>query len=54
MKEAPANTGGRIAWWAAGLAIVAGLVYPMATAKTGPVDPTEVASAEAPPAPAAV
>jgi high-affinity iron transporter len=33
----------RLAWWTAGLAIVAGLVYLMATAKTGPVDPTEVA-----------
>src|SRR4051794_11437023 len=32
----------RIVWWATGLAVVAGLVYLMATAKTGPVDPTEV------------
>src|SRR4051812_45358783 len=32
----------RLAWWTAGLAILAGLVYLMATAKTGPVDPTEV------------
>jgi high-affinity iron transporter len=32
----------RTAWWVAGLAVVAGLVYLMATAKTGPVDPTEV------------
>src|SRR3954467_10691112 len=31
----------RLAWWTAGLAILAGLVYLMATAKTGPVDPTE-------------
>ena len=31
----------RTAWWTAGLAILAGLVYLMATAKTGPVDPTE-------------
>jgi high-affinity iron transporter len=44
LKDARANTGGRVAWWAAGLAIVAGLVYLMATAKTGPVDPTEVTS----------
>ncbi|HEX4733292.1 MAG TPA: FTR1 family protein [Thermoleophilaceae bacterium] len=44
MREARANTSGRIAWWAAGLAIVAGLVYLMATAKTGPVDPTAVTS----------
>jgi high-affinity iron transporter len=29
-------------WWLAGLGIVAGLVYLMATATTGPVDPTEV------------
>jgi high-affinity iron transporter len=32
----------RLAWWLAGLAIVSGLVYLMATAETGPVDPTEV------------
>src|SRR3954469_17821171 len=31
----------RTAWWSAGLAILAGVVYLMATAKTGPVDPTE-------------
>src|SRR3954468_14231700 len=31
----------RTAWWTAGLAVLAGLVYLMATAKTGPVDPTE-------------
>jgi high-affinity iron transporter len=32
----------RLAWWLAGLAAVAGLVYLMATASTGPVDPTEI------------
>jgi high-affinity iron transporter len=32
----------RLAWWAAGLAVLAGLVYLMATADTGPSDPTEV------------
>jgi high-affinity iron transporter len=32
----------RLAWWGAGLAVVAGLVYLMATASTGPVDPTDV------------
>jgi high-affinity iron transporter len=32
----------RGAFWVAGLAIVSGLVYLMATADTGPVDPTEV------------
>src|SRR5919199_584925 len=32
----------RLAWWASGLAVVAGLVYLMATASTGPIDPTEV------------
>ena len=32
----------RLAWWAAGLAVLAGLVYLMATADTGPADPTEV------------
>jgi high-affinity iron transporter len=30
----------RAAWWVVALAIVGGLVYLMATAKTGPVDPT--------------
>src|SRR5256885_15810662 len=29
------------AWWTAGLAVLAGLVYLMATARTGPVDPAE-------------
>src|SRR3954454_24640311 len=32
----------RTAWWAAILAVIAGVVYLMATASTGPVDPTEV------------
>jgi high-affinity iron transporter len=32
----------RLAWWAAGLAVLAGLVFLMATAGTGPADPTEV------------
>jgi high-affinity iron transporter len=31
----------RGAWWLAGIAVIAGLVYLMATARTGPVDPTE-------------
>src|SRR3954465_6262747 len=31
----------RTAWWTVGLSVLAGLVYLMATAKTGPVDPTE-------------
>src|SRR4051795_846772 len=31
----------RLAWWAAAALTVAGIVYLMATAKTGPVDPTE-------------
>ena len=39
-KPAPDRTR-RLAWWTAGLALLAGLVYLMATAKTGPVDPTE-------------
>ncbi len=41
---APSPRSGRVrlAWWAAGLAILAGLVYLMATADTGPADPTEV------------
>src|ERR1700712_3100328 len=32
----------RIAWWSAAALTIAGLVYVMATASTGPVDPTEV------------
>src|SRR3954451_2616793 len=32
----------RLAWWTAAALTVAGIVYLMATAKTGPVDPTEV------------
>jgi high-affinity iron transporter len=31
----------RTLWWLGGLAVLAGLVYLMATASTGPVDPTE-------------
>jgi high-affinity iron transporter len=32
----------RLAWWLTGLAVLSALVYLMATARTGPVDPTEV------------
>jgi high-affinity iron transporter len=41
---APSPRSGRVrlAWWAAGLAVLAGLVYLMATADTGPADPTEI------------
>jgi high-affinity iron transporter len=38
---APSSSRTRLAWWAAIAAAVAGLVYLMATARTGPVDPTE-------------
>ena len=38
----PSRRSARLAWWLSGLAVVAGLVYLMATASTGPVDPTEV------------
>jgi len=31
----------RLAWWVGALAVVSGLVYLMATASTGPLDPTE-------------
>jgi high-affinity iron transporter len=44
MSETRLNRSTRIAWWTAGLALVAGIVYLMASAKTGPVDPTEVSS----------
>src|ERR687886_3130882 len=37
----------RMAWWAAALAVVAGLVYLMATADTGPADPTEAGASQA-------
>jgi high-affinity iron transporter len=33
----------RLAWWTAALAVLAGIVYLMATASTGPMDPTEAA-----------
>src|SRR3954447_13169274 len=33
----------RLAWWLSGLAALSAIVYLMATASTGPVDPTEVA-----------
>jgi high-affinity iron transporter len=36
----------RLLWWTAGLAILAGLVYLMATASTGPVDPSEATAPE--------
>src|SRR3954468_10147020 len=32
----------RLAWWLLGLAVLCGAVYLIATAETGPVDPTEV------------
>jgi len=40
-RALPANR--RLVWWTLAAAVVAGLVYLMATARTGPVDPTEVA-----------
>src|SRR4051812_9598886 len=45
---APSPRSGRVrlAWWAAGLAVLAGLVYLMATADTGPSDPTEAHGAQ--------
>ena len=36
----------RLAWWALTLAVVTGLVYLMATASTGPIDPNEVSAPE--------
>ncbi|MEA2480102.1 MAG: high-affinity iron transporter, partial [Thermoleophilaceae bacterium] len=44
--QTSANRARRLSWWLSGLAVVAGLVYLMATAKTGPVDPTESARPE--------
>ncbi len=40
------TTSARMAWWVAGLAVIAGLVYLMASAKTGPMDPTEATRPE--------
>lgn len=40
VRALPANR--RLVWWTLAAAVVAGLVYLMASAKTGPVDPTEV------------
>src|SRR3954470_2624343 len=37
----------RRAWWAAALVAVAALVYLMATADTGPADPTEAGAPQA-------
>src|SRR3954468_5091980 len=34
----------RLAWWLAGMTFLCGAVYLMATARTGPVDPTEVSA----------
>jgi high-affinity iron transporter len=39
--DAPRRHTTRAAWWAAAALVVAGLVYLMATADTGPADPTE-------------
>src|SRR5215212_2952185 len=36
----------RLAWWLSGLAFLAALVYLMATASTGPVDPSEARGPE--------
>jgi high-affinity iron transporter len=44
MRPTPTRT--RLAWWLAGLVVISGLVYLMATAKTGPVDPTEAGQAQ--------
>src|SRR3954452_17184506 len=38
------NGNRRLAFWVGALALLAGAVYLMATASTGPVDPTEVAA----------
>ena len=46
MEGRPIDTRTRLAWWLAGLATVTGLVYLMATAETGPVDPTESAASQ--------
>jgi high-affinity iron transporter len=45
-EDRHSNAHVRLAWWLSGLALVAGLVYLMATAKTGPVDPTEAGASQ--------
>ncbi|MGA8924771.1 MAG: hypothetical protein WB462_00955, partial [Solirubrobacterales bacterium] len=40
-REGSDNRYTRLAWWLSGLAVITGLVYLMATANTGPADPTE-------------
>ena len=47
MTAVQARKSSRSAWWAAALLAVAGLVYLMATADTGPADPTEAARPQA-------
>src|SRR3954466_14359589 len=42
MAPSSRNRTRRLAWWTAASLTVAGIVYLMATAETGPVDPTEV------------
>src|SRR4051812_30322487 len=42
MTRSPSVNVRRAAWWLSGLALLAGIVYLMATADTGPTDPTEV------------
>jgi hypothetical protein len=42
-KDQSAGQYTRLAWWLSGLALVTALVYLMATANTGPTDPTESA-----------
>jgi high-affinity iron transporter len=39
-----ARPSGRLIWWATGFLVVSGLVYLMATAETGPSDPTDASS----------
>jgi high-affinity iron transporter len=40
-RDALSDNRRRLLWWLAGLLAVSGIVYLMATAETGPVDPTE-------------
>jgi high-affinity iron transporter len=41
LTNSPDHRYTRLVWWLSGLAVVSGLVYLMATANTGPADPTE-------------
>src|SRR5213596_2277092 len=48
MSERKTQAHVRLAWWVAGLGLVGTLVYLMATAQTGPADPTDAGAHQSP------